>query len=374
MFQLLDSHRLPDSADDLAWNAWGDKLVVGSWPERRSWWGQKGYDAFVAVLEIKGGQLHQTHQFKLNARAKGDDVVAFSPDDRYIAVGNTTVELFDLQENRRVWVTEHGIDGRPDVPRGHRALVFSGDGRLLSVAEGHEGKNTVLYWGEFNLSDGRYVAKTRSKLFQIPLQIVQTVGRRWSVTPEMSPYEERPFRNWFSVRELAGGQELWRFDPRRPPGGRPLPTAFALSADGRYLAIAGQRGLDRPDGGGVPAAPGTPEKPSWAFVFAYLQLWDVAENRLLHEYLVDDTRRRPAEPLPSSALIKSLDFSPDGRWLLMRQNDPQAPNIHVLDVVTGQYVWSSEGPTGPGVCRFSPSGEMFACRGERKTLVFKKHK
>lgn len=372
MFTLLDRYRLPDSPDHLAWNSQGNKLVVGSWPERRSW-GQKGYDAFTAVLELKGGRLRQTHQFKLNPRAKGDDVVAFSPDDRYVAVGNTTVELFDLQENRSVWVSVGNVGDDPNAITVHKALAFTGDGQLSSFAAGPSGRDLNLQWGSFGLIDGTYTRHNRTKVFIFPQFAASPVGARWSVTPEMTTREVRPLRVWIVVRELASGKEVTRLEPQNPPGADLLPTALSLSRDGRYLAIGGQRGLDRDDGTGVPPDRSDASKTIFSFTFPYLQIWDLAKNRLLHEHLKNDCRANDAGPLPSCAAIRSLDFSPDGRWLLMRQGDTKNPDVHLLDVTSGQRVWSLDHNVGYGFCRFSPSGDTFACSGYREVLVYKKH-
>ncbi len=358
MFELTDRYHLPDSADDLAWNRTGNKLVVGSWPESRGW-GTKGHDSHVAVFELRGERLNKTHEFILNPAAKGDDVVAFSPDDRYIAVGNTTVELIDLQEGRSVWVAVHGVNtaNRNILPERHFSIAFSDDGRQINtVGEGQlvdDQKNTALFWGNFDTTTGSYSVAYKTTVLSLPHAVATTRGR-WSVTPEMTIKSIIPRRYWVSVRELGTGKEISRLEPTFPSDAYGAASALALSADGRFLAYAGPREVKGQSS-------------------TYLQVWDIAGNRLRHEHLrnvVEDND----DPVPTGAAIRSLDISADGKWLLMRQaNAGKGPDLHVLNMDTGQRVWSSLGSVGLRGCRFSPTKNVFACIGPKAVLVFKKN-
>ncbi len=370
MFKILDVYNLPESVNDLAWNAQSNKLVVGAWKVSQGNMfhysnAHGAHDAFVAVLEIKGDALREIQQFKLNPLVRGTSVVAISPDDRYIAVGNTTVELFDLQENCSVWITDHGMDQKkeedpswkPEVPSQHASLAFSGDGRLHSLASRilRDKKNPnrygAFYWGTFNLADGAYQSNFKVLSFIADERTVK-MSDRWSLTAEMTTHEVIPRRVWIVVRKLATGTELSRLEPTRPPGSNLVPTALALSHDGRRLALGGQF-----------------KNKKTGATQNYLQIWDIKEQRLLHEYL-DDGKG----PLPTGSIIRSLDFSPDSRWLLMDHGQSQeaTPDLHLFDVESGQRAWSSDHMIGYGTCRFSPSGEMFACIGYRKITLFKR--
>lgn len=413
-FNLLDTFSLPDSADHLAWNTNSDKLVVGSWPEKRR---DKGYDSNVAVLELKNGRLKKSHQFTLNPEAKGDDFVAFSPDDRYLAVGNTTVELFDLKENRSVWATVHGL-GKGCGPKppeyecptwkygpvGHRALAFANNGKILSIAEGRrqgDRKNTVLFWGEFDMADGSYHINHEEKIFDSfgggnTDSSVRNIDARWTLTAESSTYEETMAsqqskgnpdddKNWLSIRDFSTGQEIKRIDPEVPlvRSRTRLPTAIALSQDGRYLFLAGDRYLTRE--GAMP--PWHSKEPIFTTGHPYFQIWNLQENKLMHQFLKnvriptveeswDDANPwNDDDVLPVNGSIRSADFSPDGRLLLLKDSrisHPTRPNVYLIDVQTGQRVWTSDKNIAYNYCRFSPSGDMFACSGNRKILVYQK--
>lgn len=358
MFELMDRYRLPDGADHLAWNRAGDKLVVGSWPGARRGRGFYDFDAHVAVFDLHGERLKKTHEFILNPAAKGGDVVAFSPDDRYIAVGNTTVELFDLQENRSVWVTEHGVvkANQSLLPHWHFSIAFSEDGRqIYTVGEEQltDGNNTALFWGSFDIQTGAYSVAHKTTILSLPHAVATTRGN-WSVTPEMTVKGIIPRHYWVSVRELGTGKEISRLEPTRPPGVSGPWSALTLSHDGHYLAVGGQR-----EAGSL---------------FPYLQIWDIAENRLLHEHFKNDYQGNDPGPLPTGGAIHSLDISPDGKWLLMRQgNAGRAPDLHMLDMASGQRVWSWFSNVGYGICRFAPTQSVFACAGYKEVLVFKKN-
>ena len=378
-FELMDRYRLPTSPHHLAWNRTGDKLVVGSWLESH-WWGKKEYDKHVAVFDLRGERLKKTHEFTLNSAPTSPDAVAFSPDDRYIAVGNTTVELFDLQENRSVWMTEHGVvkANQHILPYVHFSLVFSEDGRqIFTVGDGKyaEGRNwgVDLFWGRFDVKTGTYSVAYKTTILTLPQNVATTRGQ-WSVTPEMTVQAILPRRYWVSVREMESGKEVSRLEPINPPGARGNPTALALSPDGRFLAIGEHRQLDKADGTGVSREFSKNPNLIGTFTFPYLQIWDVAENRLLHEHFKNDSKDNDPGPLPTSGAIRSLDISPDGKWLLMQQsNGGNNPALHILDMSSGQRVWSWDKNNPAHLCRFSPIKNIFACTGYEEILIFKQN-
>ncbi len=113
--------------------------------------------------------------------------------------------------------------------------------------------------------------------------------------------------------------------------GRGIMTALATSPDGRILAAARLRGV----------------------------------------YLYDKDTGRTVGYLDHGALVNTLDFSPDGRWLATGGRSPQ---VVIWDVQTGKRVGTVEAPPGNQYIsvysvRFSPDSRYLAVAGYPLDIV-----
>jgi serine/threonine protein kinase/WD40 repeat protein len=232
---------------------------------------------------------------------------AFSPDDRLLATMDTnSIHLWDAVVGKELAaVPEHGVP------------LFLPDGNNLLVSS--------VVGGLYRLPIERVEGTTNSMRF----------GPRSLLLAESKPGASFDLsRDGRSVVALhSNGTAALVFDLSDPSKHVTLDTgsnivdSAAISPDGRMVAIAAAQGPQ-------------------------VQVWDVASRRVVKEL-----------PMPASMVVK-VCFSADGRWLAVsggRENEPVYRLYRTGSWELRLQLTSSQDQLAePGLCAFSPDGEIWA--------------
>ena len=260
--------------------------------------------------------------------------LAFSPDGKLLAsgAGDSSLYVWDTATGRKLTVRGDHRDTVLD-------LAFNPDGTILASA-GHSDDRTVRFWQP----DGDPVATLDPGIGSVQAIAYSPDGATLAAGGlsgriALIDTVTRTVRKHF-VAHLGGAYDL------------------AYSPDGRFLVSSGSDGKARVWN----AAPGAPvtelDGPSSALATTFSR-----DGRLLAVGGTDGevriwetaTWRRAVSPTPSDGQIETLDFSPDGAWLIAGTETEQG--VPVWQVATGKLV--REVPVGedwPMIARFSPDG------------------
>jgi WD40 repeat protein/uncharacterized caspase-like protein len=312
-----------------------------------------GGEGDVFVWDLASGSRRQVLQ---NPSARVVHSVKFSPNGRWVAAGNNsgTAALWEVATGERRgsvahgdqvrsvafspkgdWLASAGLDSVitiSAVPGGSqvrriggssaspRVVAFSADGHWLGVggaADFEQGDGALRVW---DARDGQLVHAWASP-YVYGVRHVEFVGANEVVAQHS---ERETIWRW----ELGSGKELKPFpDPARD---------FAVSADGRWLAIAPPRDSPADEGN--------------------IRVRDLTTNAV-------------RSTLASSRLDRPLALSPDGHWLAAGALWLSRNNVKIWDVTSGQLVQTLECGYDPLTSvAFSANGRILAASCEAVKL------
>jgi dipeptidyl aminopeptidase/acylaminoacyl peptidase len=332
--------KCPDPAQVLTSAAWSpDGRLLAAAGEAPS----------VFVWETAGHKLIQ----RLDGGAKGlasgsRHSVAFSPDGKFLAAGIRSVRLWDTA----TWRQTRELDGpgiNPGVPQpiGVQSLMFTPDGQSLVVSynELPPRSSPVVAFG---LNDGAVQWS-----YELHSQLDHP-----RILPPLINLPDRHEMGFASGQMNFGGRtDLIRstaiifLDPTKGTETRRIerihseaPTALAISRDEKLLATASRYGSS--SNGVRDTDP--------------IRIWDAATGQDVHE-------------LPITAGVRTLAFTPDGRYLIASQTESPGHNalkvwrvdswteVKTVDLAAAQTVWGLS---------FSPDGRQLAAVGPYEVALF----
>ncbi|HCA27097.1 MAG TPA: hypothetical protein DEP05_05575 [Betaproteobacteria bacterium] len=281
--------------------------------------------------------------------------VAFSPDGRYLAAGQSVISLWNAKTGARVRdIVGPLIDPSRPQPIGVHSLAFSPDSKTLAVLYIDLGPPNVVDSLHVNIvsyraDTGKLRYSTQAKdLITTPIYF--TPGGKYLVDGGVDSVRERDvagkptgnerYKTYVDIRDAATGKLVRRIDSIHTMA----PTALALSADGKMIAT----GTDT----GVKVWTLNDITHKWQYLENRdpIRIWDFASGRLL-------------KTLPVGSKVRSLAFSPNGKYLAACQWDRDHRPIWIWDVASGQVAAKVEIPKyadTPLSCVFNPDGSQLA--------------
>jgi len=297
--------------------------------------------ALIAVVLIGGVVylLERDHSRTLEGRGGYIDSIAFSPDSRMIASG-------DSDGNVKLWDTAHG-QWSHSINRFRNTdwVAFSSDGRTLAFSGASEGHGLIM-WDDASGTQMRVLAEDADFVGQPVFspdgrQLVATVGNRGGKNAELQLWD------------AASGSEVRRFPGYALPVFLPDGKLLAAENQSRSISL-----LDLASGSEVRTVGRT---------FKFLQkLVPSPDGRLLATAEFDNpkvsvwdvTSGNEVRTIYDSAAVRGIAFSPDSRLLATGSEDH---TIKLWEVASGNQVRTLSGHSDSVNCvAFSPDGRMLA--------------
>jgi len=307
----------------LAWHPDGRYLAVGQVLNKR-----------VAIWDTQTGKLVRT----LEKEGGGVHTLAYSPNGKYIAVGREFSRLTKERAHVHLYDAMSGnlFQGfPPSSPASSNAsdaeaLAFSPDSRYLA-ASGHGSRRAVVV----------YDITTKDVFAHSP-----DVPRGEGTVEALTFSSDGRF---LALGRNLGSLEVWSTNPWKlhkkyeaQSGGV---HALAFSPDGKYLATGTHIGK-RYDRNTKPPRPMFDNFPD------DIVLWSVPAFEKAREF-----PSRHFKQTPNSSIIESLQFSPDGKLLLV---SARAGSLEIIDVTTGQTALFKDGYGVVVEATLSPDGKQLA--------------
>jgi len=322
-------------------------------------------DGLVRIWEGRSGKLRS----KL---LTGSGVVlstAFSPDGKHLAVGTSggKLHLWQFNSNQR----RPPLLAIPNIEIS--AVAFSANGKYLA-AGGSDGN--IWFWDIKDIERDRFLTKTRSGVGKVTQIFFSPDSQR------LIARTSGDTRSW----DVAQMLDVPVFESDHK-GSNPKINTVAFSPDGKQLAV-GDRNLEirlwdmrarvgtplsvRKAGLGRRDEAGVPEGMVWEIEYSpdgKILAAAVCNKVLLYDPFNEKVERRmlpvrdPSSPVCEKHSIRSLSFSPDGKFIAIGKEDGE---VSLIDVNTGEVKQHYAGhakarqPVMIESIAFSPNGKIFA--------------
>jgi len=334
-------------------------------------WSPDGKYIAVTSLSIVGGIgiWDVEKQQLVTSMQKPSDAIEFSPDGRYLVAGTRPVSMWDV----KTWsyirdlvdpddLIGSGADAQHPQSMSISSISFSPDGGTVAVSYDRPGHGITIRL--FESATGKLIRRVEAEGITATGMVFSHDGKKLWGTQNYSTGERTP--NGLPVTYLEEHYEIGIWDAF---SGNKLntikdvhvmiPMAFAASADDSILATGSWTG-NRQD---------TRNMKTGEFRTVInkdpIRLWDANTGHLLRE-------------LPVESYVFSLDFSPDGRFLVSCQGaDPATQDsIWLWDVSTGKLLQKIKFPMTDyrdqhtPRCKFSPDGSKLAAAAVFDLMIY----
>jgi len=234
--------------------------------------------------------------------------VAFSPDKRFLAVGDeATIILLQVTNGKQVWQTKPNSSNK-----GYEDIAFSPDGKFIAAKSD---KAVYLYSSATGAEIWMKADLSRSLSFSLDGKFFAAVSQD----------------NVVRFFALETGQLIWEIKTGNLPEKKFMP-------DGKSLAVnTGGTGLT------VDTATG---------------------NEISRLTMSNGENVYPQGTFDYFGY--SLDYSPDGRCIAVKK---KYTILSLFDAVTGEKIWEYKNREGVGCVKFSPDGRCITLKGS-KTCSF----
>ena len=258
--------------------------------------------------------------------------LAFSPDGRQMAVGESSPPDSTVKSRVRIWSLDPArvVGTVPKLSGSVYSVAYSNDGRMLAIGTGDVEERVPGSVLIVEPSTGAL----RQKLPDLPGKVdaLFSVNSRFVITVNSSKRRPAEIRMWnVATADLAGQLQ----NPRELDG----LTTIALSPDGRFLVT----------GHGDPVNPAAADK-------VKIKVWDLSTRQLAGQF-----------PAAHPAAITRLEFS--RRGTLLASGD-MAGNVRIWDFASRKLLPKQIAPQGRPIVHmaFDRLGERLAVAADEKCL------
>ena len=312
-WELDELYDLGDNNITVAFSPNGKYLATGNTDRKATLWEMN-----------RGTKVWQmTHGGRVNA-------VAFSPNGRYLATGDTDrkATLWEMNRGTKVWQVEHRY--RSGLVTVKRSVIGGNETRTPQMAEGN------VYAATFS-PDGKYLATGDSTTN--PSRHYARPSRRsrryagWNEAGNANIWEinrgvlvrrmthEIPTGYARVTRDVFGGNRAEYKEV--VPGGRV--NALSFSPDGKYLATGSKN----------------------------VTVWKVSSGQRVRQ-------------IEDGGWVYAVSFSPDGKYLATGS----AKKASIWEVNSDHRLWQMEHGGSVNAVSFSPDGQYLAVGGDDKAITF----
>jgi WD40 repeat protein len=314
----------------LAWHPDNRHLAVGQVLNKR-----------VAIWDTQSGKLVRT----LENEPGGVSSLRYSPDAKYLAVGReftrrtqgAHVHLYDAQSGALL----HGFTPPSAPAKGDsndaNALAFSPDGKYL-VANGYGSGRTAVVYDVTSKSAIQTLSDSSEPGFRVINSLTFSPDNRFVALGRVGGRIDVWFVSGWKLNKRFLGQSAGVH-------------ALTFSPDGQFLASGTNIG-ERWDRSVKPA------KQQFAKFNDDVVIWSVPAFEKVAQF-----PSRHFKHTPNSSVIERMQFSPDGRHLLV---SARSDSVEIIDVATGKSALFKDGFRVVAHTASSPSGNRLAIGLQKK--------